>query len=393
MPRHRSEGARPWSGKPHASVRRDQGARRLLTLHRARRVRRAARAIGLWQDDGASRLAGFERPTSDGSRRREDVVARPGTEARHGHGLSELFAVPQHERARQRGLRTAAASSAVRRAARAATNSWDSWDWGSTVDEVPAPALRRSTTARRPGARARYRAARPACSTSRSRRWTPRCAPNFAIRSARCSSAWPSRRSSSPTTRKRRSRWPTASASCRAAAPSRSPRRPSSTRGRPPSSSRSSSASRAAWASSAPATRWRCSVATSRSAVRHRQDATSLDALLRPEDVDVVVAPTGLGIITHKSFLGATTRLEVGIARRVGQGRRHQQCGRRLRTRHARRSRRERARRVRHRGAANDLTSGSQSRSSPTSSPSIFPASSHVRKASASLKPGCRSKR
>jgi len=41
--------------------------------------------------------------------------------------------------------------------------------------------------------------------------------------------------------------------------------------------------------------------------------AESLDALLRPEDVDVVVNPTGLGIITHKSFLGATTRLEVGI--------------------------------------------------------------------------------
>ena len=39
----------------------------------------------------------------------------------------------------------------------------------------------------------------------------------------------------------------------------------------------------------------------------------SLDALLRPEDVDVVVAPGGLGIITHKSFRGATTRLEVGI--------------------------------------------------------------------------------
>ena len=44
------------------------------------------------------------------------------------------------------------------------------------------------------------------------------------------------------------------------------------------------------------------------------EGAESLDALLRPEDVDVVVAPTGLGVITHKSFLGATTRLEVGIA-------------------------------------------------------------------------------
>jgi putative spermidine/putrescine transport system ATP-binding protein len=44
------------------------------------------------------------------------------------------------------------------------------------------------------------------------------------------------------------------------------------------------------------------------------EGAESLDALLRPEDVDVLVAPTGLGIVTHKSFLGATTRLEVGIA-------------------------------------------------------------------------------
>jgi putative spermidine/putrescine transport system ATP-binding protein len=41
--------------------------------------------------------------------------------------------------------------------------------------------------------------------------------------------------------------------------------------------------------------------------------AESLEALLRPEDVDVIVSPTGLGIVTHKSFLGATTRLEVGI--------------------------------------------------------------------------------
>jgi putative spermidine/putrescine transport system ATP-binding protein len=37
------------------------------------------------------------------------------------------------------------------------------------------------------------------------------------------------------------------------------------------------------------------------------------DALLRPEDVDLLVNPTGLGIVTHKSFLGATTRLEVGV--------------------------------------------------------------------------------
>jgi putative spermidine/putrescine transport system ATP-binding protein len=39
-----------------------------------------------------------------------------------------------------------------------------------------------------------------------------------------------------------------------------------------------------------------------------------LEALLRPEDLDVTVDPSGLGIITHRSFLGATTRLGVGIA-------------------------------------------------------------------------------
>ena len=117
--------------------------------------------------------------------------------------------------------------------------------------------------------------------------------------------------------------------------------------------------------------------------------AGSLDALLRPEDVDVVVAPTGLGIITHKSFLGATTRLEVGIGGSDGEGRRLEQRRRRLRTGYARRPRRERPRRPRYRVSASDLTSGSQSRSAPTSRPSTLPVSSQVRRASASSKPGC----
>jgi putative spermidine/putrescine transport system ATP-binding protein len=50
-----------------------------------------------------------------------------------------------------------------------------------------------------------------------------------------------------------------------------------------------------------------------------RGDLTSvrsgdLDALLRPEDFDVHVNPSGLGIVTHRSFLGATTRVGVGVA-------------------------------------------------------------------------------
>ncbi len=44
-----------------------------------------------------------------------------------------------------------------------------------------------------------------------------------------------------------------------------------------------------------------------------RLDLAVMDALLRPEDVDVEAAADGLGVVTHRSFLGATTRLEIGI--------------------------------------------------------------------------------
>jgi putative spermidine/putrescine transport system ATP-binding protein len=42
--------------------------------------------------------------------------------------------------------------------------------------------------------------------------------------------------------------------------------------------------------------------------------AGDLHALLRPEDLTIVVNPTGLGVVTHRSFLGSTTRVGVGIA-------------------------------------------------------------------------------
>ena len=49
-----------------------------------------------------------------------------------------------------------------------------------------------------------------------------------------------------------------------------------------------------------------------------RGDLTSvpsglLEALLRPEDLDVAINPNGLGVVNHRSFLGATTRIGVGI--------------------------------------------------------------------------------
>ena len=49
------------------------------------------------------------------------------------------------------------------------------------------------------------------CSTSRCPRWTPRCGCSCASRSARCSSGSAPPRCSSPTTRRRRCRWPTGS--------------------------------------------------------------------------------------------------------------------------------------------------------------------------------------
>ena len=38
-----------------------------------------------------------------------------------------------------------------------------------------------------------------------------------------------------------------------------------------------------------------------------------VDVLLRPEDISVTASSTGLGIVTHTSFRGADTRLEVGV--------------------------------------------------------------------------------
>ncbi len=39
----------------------------------------------------------------------------------------------------------------------------------------------------------------------------------------------------------------------------------------------------------------------------------TVDALLRPEDVSIEVDPAGKGFVTHRSFLGATTRLVVQV--------------------------------------------------------------------------------
>ena len=53
-----------------------------------------------------------------------------------------------------------------------------------------------------------------------------------------------------------------------------------------------------------------------RCAVRGDEELTGLtevDAILRPEDLAITADPSGVGFVTHKSFLGATTRLVVQV--------------------------------------------------------------------------------
>ena len=39
----------------------------------------------------------------------------------------------------------------------------------------------------------------------------------------------------------------------------------------------------------------------------------AIDALLRPEDIAIDIDPAGKGFVTHRSFLGATTRMVVQV--------------------------------------------------------------------------------
>ncbi len=106
-------------------------------------------------------LAGFERP--DVGRILVDDKRRllgSGPTAQHGDGLSELLALSEHERARQRGLRSPAAPPTRPATPRARHGAARTRGTGRARDQVSPPALRRPATARRPGARARHRAAR-----------------------------------------------------------------------------------------------------------------------------------------------------------------------------------------------------------------------------------------
>ena len=195
-------------------VRRRRRARRPRSRDRRRRVRRAARAVGVRQDDRP------EDPRRVRAPRRgrvvvngQDITRLAPRQAQHGHGVPGLQPVPQPQPHRQRRLRTADArprGPGDRR--KRAQELLELVGLEQAVDRYPQPALRRPATAGRTGPRARDRAQCAAARRAavRARRAGARPAAGRDPPAAAGTRA--SRRCSSPTISPRRSRWPTGSA-------------------------------------------------------------------------------------------------------------------------------------------------------------------------------------
>ena len=188
-------------------------------------------------------IAGFEQPTAGTvALRGRDVTGVAAVRPRRAHRVPGLRAVPAPVGAAQRRVPAAHRRGRPGRAPGAgAARRW------------PRCGSRRWPTGRRPrcpaasasGWRwpARWSTGRPCCcSTSRSARWTSSCASRCRSSSSRSSGRPGSRSCWSPTTRTRRSRWPTGSWCSPRAGSSRPGPRTRSTSGRPRRSSPASSA-------------------------------------------------------------------------------------------------------------------------------------------------------
>ena len=145
----------------------------------------------------------------------EDVADRDVAQPPGRLRVPALRPVPPHDGVRERRLRAARAAAAAR-GRRETAIKYKVMRLLKLVQldglrrPLSAPALRRPAPARGPGPRAGHRAARCCCSTSRSARSTPRCARSCAAGCAACTTRSTSPASSSPTTRRRRWKWPTA---------------------------------------------------------------------------------------------------------------------------------------------------------------------------------------
>ena len=154
-----------------------------------------------WPDTGEVRIDG------------EDALGR-GASERHVGFVFQHYALFRHMTVFENvafGLRVQ--PRAVRkdeaRSAPASRSCWISCSWTGWRTAIPANCPAASASASR--WRARSRSSRASCcSTNRSARSTPRCARNCGSGCASCTTKSTSPRSSSPTTRKRRSKSPTA---------------------------------------------------------------------------------------------------------------------------------------------------------------------------------------
>ena len=145
---------------------------------RARRVRFVPRAVRLRQDHDPAHGRRLRDADLGRHPHRRPRRHRPAPEpAQCRHGLPVLRPVPEHDRGRERRLRPEGGEAARPPRSRARVEEM------LALIKLPAlggalslPALRRPAAARGAGARPGGQAAGPACSTSRSRRSTPRSA-------------------------------------------------------------------------------------------------------------------------------------------------------------------------------------------------------------------------
>ena len=184
----RSTPARPHR-RHRQAPRRDDGAARHRPRDRAGRVLRAARALGLGQDDDAAHprrpRVGERGPRADGRRRRDDEGAR---RARRRDGVPELRALSAHDGGAEHRLPAEDGRHAARRdRARGRRRPPAKVGIGHLLRAHAGPALRRPAAAR-----ARWRARSSAsrgcsCSTSRCPTSTPSCASRPASSCTSCS--------------------------------------------------------------------------------------------------------------------------------------------------------------------------------------------------------------
>ena len=164
-------------------------------------------------------IAGLDTPNDDTRSRirfyDEDVAHRPAAQRRVGF-VFQHYALFRHMSVFENvafGLRVRAAQRAAgeRRNRSPRARAAGARAARRPRQAVPVAAFRRPAATGRAGPGAGRRAARCCCSTSRSARSTPRCGKACGPGSAGCTTRFTSRASWSRTTRKKRSKWPTAS--------------------------------------------------------------------------------------------------------------------------------------------------------------------------------------